>query len=466
MHTTRSKPLAPLLLEEVVNGLCNETTRAELWNQLAETRSFKDAEINAFEHFTDDMPRKTSGPFNGLPITVKDQIAVAGWHRWFGLEKVSKRKDAVSAPFVKTLQNMGCVVQGKTALPPHALDLQTSNARRGPTENPHQIGFTVGGSSGGGAAAVASGMSLLDIGADLAGSLRLPVSWCGVASLVPTEGRFDTSGMLPNAHQLDHFARMGPIARSCNDLAFFWKTLTGEARLQSTDQNARMLMWFSNDETPMERQVSDLWIQFGKSLGQNDFRVEQNDISALFDTDNRKLFGEIIGYETGVMLPFFIRWLLRRDADAIARSPQFLRHVYQGYRRDHRKYAKNLKRLETLRQYMFQLLETYDALILPVSGVAAFPHIHPIKERGGVRTYDAEFQTLAGPLPYLDALTYFTVPTSLLGWPIVTLPFAIDSNGVPMGFQLVGKPNEEANLLSIACTLEQAMPYPSIDGAQ
>ena len=466
MHLRRPKPLILSPLEEVVSGLCNETARAELWDQLAETRHLKEPQINAFEQITSDLPKGVSGPFNGLPITVKDQIAVAGWPRWFGLEKTTKTKDGTSAPFVKTLQDMGCVVQGKTALPPHALDLQTFNARRGPTENPHRMGFTVGGSSGGGAAAVASGMSLLEIGADLAGSLRLPASWCGVSSLVPTEGRFDTNGMLPKDHLLDHFGRMGPVARSCNELAFFWKTLTGETHPTTPNQNARLLIWSSIDQAPMEQHVCDLWSWLGKTLIENSFLVEWDCMSALFHADIRKLFGEIMGYETGAMLPFFMRWLLRRDTDAIARSPQFLKHVYQGYRRDHRQYAKNLKRLEALRQNMLQLLETCDALILPVSGIAAFPHTPPIKERGGVRTYDKEFQTLAGPLPYLAALTYFTVPTGVLGWPIVTLPFAVDHNGVPMGFQLVGKSNEEAKLLSIACALEQAMPFASTGDEQ
>ena len=104
MHLTRPKPLILSPLEDVVSGLSNGTARAELWDQLAETRYLKEPQINAFEQIAGDLPKGGSGPFNGLPITVKDQIAVAGWPRWFGLEKTNKTKDGTSAPFIKTLQ--------------------------------------------------------------------------------------------------------------------------------------------------------------------------------------------------------------------------------------------------------------------------------------------------------------------------------------------------------------------------
>ena len=457
MTIVKPAPLSLSSLEGVVDTIECEQARAKLWDQLAEERGLKEARINAFEQTTKQMPKRASGPFNGLPITVKDQIAVAGWPRWFGMERQPRKPDAQSAPFIRKLQDMGCVVQAKTALPPHALDLQTFNARRGPTQNPIKHGFTAGGSSGGGAAAVASGMSLLDIGTDLAGSLRLPASWCGVTSLIPTEGRFDNAGMLPKTNRIEHFARMGPIARSANDLRFFWKTLTGEDHLLSQSRKTSLKTWDQGHQAAMEKCVSTQWSKLGANLINENFDFEQDSMEALFSSETRQLFGEIMGFESAAMLPFFLRWLLRRDADAIMRSPHFLRHVYQGYRRDKRQHAKNLKLLQTLRQRALRQFENCDALVLPVSGVAAFPHVQPIKDRGGVRTYDKTFETKAGRMPYLDALTYFTVPVGILGWPIVTLPYATDENGLPIGLQLVGKPNEDAKLLSIACGLERTI---------
>ncbi|WP_082029505.1 amidase family protein [Tateyamaria sp. ANG-S1] len=97
------------------------------------------------------------------------------------------------------------------------------------TRNPHDLAFTTGGSTGGGAAAVASGMSLLDVGADLSGSLRIPAAWCGVTSYTPTEGFWPNDGLLRGTQRLDHFARIGLTARSAADLKTVWHWLGGRA---------------------------------------------------------------------------------------------------------------------------------------------------------------------------------------------------------------------------------------------
>jgi len=459
MDTLQTGLTVDASLEKIVDTLRDDGNRADFYARLASKRRATEPSINAFEQSSDTCPTDAKGPFHGLPITVKDQIAVAGWPRWFGLEKTTKRKEKTSAPFIQTLQDLGCVVQGKTALPPYALDLQTFNARRGPTQNPYAHGFTVGGSSGGGAAAVASGMSLLDIGADLGGSLRVPAVWCGVTSLVPTEGRFESSGMLPKQHKVDHFARMGPIARTASDLGFFWETLTGEVGASPAPQNVRLSLWSQTNAAPIEPQIARLWSNVAATLKTQGFQVDATEMPDLFSPEARRVFGEVMGYEASATLPFFVRWMLRRDADAIARSPNFLKYVYRGYYRDRKRHDANLVQLARLRHDMLAKFETCDALVLPVVGIAAFRHVAPIKEVGGVRTYAKTFETMAGPTPYLDTLTHFTVPSGLLGWPIVTLPFGYDANGIPIGLQLVGKPNKEAALLSSAVLVEKLIGF-------
>lgn len=144
MKVTHSQSVNFPSLQEIVHSLADTTIRANVYDQISSIRDEKEPQINAFEQVAGSFSTSENGPLNGLPITVKDQIAVAGWPRWFGLDKISKRKDKSSAPFIQNLQDLGCVISGKTALPPHALDLQTFNTRRGPTENPHRHGFTVG----------------------------------------------------------------------------------------------------------------------------------------------------------------------------------------------------------------------------------------------------------------------------------------------------------------------------------
>ncbi len=445
-------------LRETVAGLANEATREALYGALRARREDVEPVVNAFEARREQSPRTAKGPLNGLPVTVKDQIAAGGWPRTFGLERPSRRADRASATIVARLVELGAEVTGKTALPPNALDFQTFNRRRGRTNNPHDPRFTAGGSSGGGAAAVASGMSLLDIGAELAGSLRLPAAWCGVTSLTPTEGAWPADGMLPGGQRLQHFARIGPIARRVDDLAFLWDCLAGAEAGKETSGSYRIGLWTPDGPAPMEAAARAVWDGFSTRLAATGIAVETDPMRTLFAPESYRLFGEIMGYETGALIPAPIRWLMRRDRSPARRSPGFLAHVHAGYRRDGARHADNLARMAAARREAAARFDGFDALALPVTGLCAFRHLAPSSDRAGVRDYAQRFDTAAGPLFYFDALTRFTVPVTLLGWPVVTLPIGRDANGIPLGVQVVGKPGRERVLLDLCATIETRLP--------
>ncbi|MCR9134875.1 MAG: amidase [Alphaproteobacteria bacterium] len=141
---------------------------------------------------------------------------------------------------------------------------------------------------------------------------------------------------------------------------------------------------------------------------------------------------------------------MRQDRGAARRSPGFLSHVHSGYRRNKTRMAGNITRLEAFRRQAMSDWSDWDAMIVPVTGVCAFEHLAPTTDRAGIRDYVHQFDTLAGPLGYFDALTRFTVPVGLLGWPVITVPIGRDPNGLPMGAQLVGKPHSETLLLDLA----------------
>lgn len=438
-------------LSRIAADIADQKQRSALYGALREHRDRMEPSINAFEERRESHQVDTSAPLNGLPITVKDQIAVAGWRRNFGLDRTTTNPDGINAKVVDQFAKLGAVVTGKTALPPNAMDFQTHNRRRGHTNNPHNPRFTTGGSSGGGAAAVASGMSLLDLGADLAGSLRLPVAWCGVTSLTPTEGKLPDHGMLRGAHRLGHFARIGPIARRVEDLAFVWNCLTATADTAGNPPTSlRIALWAPNDRSPCDEVTISAWENLAKTIDGPQLTAEPNAMSGFFTPDIYRLFGEIMGHETGALIPAPIRWLMRQDRGAAQRSPGFLTHVHSGYRRSKARLATNIILLETFRRKALADWSDWDAMILPVTGVCAFEHLAPTTDRAGVRDYDHRFKTLAGPLGYFDALTRFTVPVGLLGWPVITVPIGRDPNGLPMGAQIVGKPHTETLLLNLA----------------
>ncbi|MEL7211865.1 MAG: amidase [Pseudomonadota bacterium] len=446
-------------LAQIAQRFQNPSHRRAFYAELTARRNIAEPTVNAFEHRREACPETVTGPLNGLPITVKDQIAVAGWPTGFGMERMPRKPDSHSAPLVTQLRALGACVTGKTALPPNAMDFQTSNKRRGPTRNPHNPDFTAGGSTGGGAAAVASGMSLLDVGADLAGSLRIPAAWCGVTSYTPTEGFWPNDGLLRGAQKLDHFARIGLTARTASDLAYIWGLIQSSAA--TPPASAHIALWSPSANAPCDHETQSAWQRFGEMLASTHPNVTPNPMTALFEIDVYRLAGEIIGYETGALVPWLIRWFMRRDQKARETSPGFVAHVHEGYKRDRIRHGYNLKKLAQLRAMAFETWAEADALLLPVTGVCAFKHLAPIRDQSGVRTYDKIFDTAAGKLGYFDALTRFTVPLTALGWPVVTLRVGIDSNGIPIGAQLVGKPGADGALLALAKALQAELEHPT-----
>ncbi|GGX67827.1 amidase [Tateyamaria omphalii] len=435
--------------------LSDPGTRRDFYAWLTARRDRFEPTVNAFEARKEDCPHSVVGPLNGVPITVKDQIAVTGWPRSFGQEKRQITCDTTSATLIDQLCALGAVVTGKTALPPNAMDFQTFNARRGATCNPHNPDFTTGGSTGGGAAAVACGMSLLDIGADLGGSLRIPAGWCGVTSYTPTENHWPNDGLLPGKSKLDHFARIGLTARTAADIDYINRLLSSDTLAREPlSGSPKIALWSPHQNSPCDQDTLDMWQSLGSALQALPVSIVQTPMSALFDSEVYRLSGEIIGHETGALVPWIIRWLMRRDQRARKTSPGFVAYVHTGYKRDAKRYKGNVDALLSLRAEALKTWSDIDALLLPVTGVCAFRHINPVTDQNGVRTYDTEFETATGRLGYFDALTRFTLPLTALGWPVVTLPIGHDSNGMPVGAQLVGKPGQDARLLRVATAVQ------------
>lgn len=419
-------------------------------------------DVNAFEFIAEDATGEVTAPLYGLPITVKDQISVAGMPLNSGLDRANRRYPSQTAPVVQRLLDAGVIVRGKTTLPPYAMDFQTFNARVGITRNPWNLDLTPGGSSGGGAAAVATGMSFLDIGADLSGSLRLPAAYCGVYSLMPTDGAIDARGLLPKGAVLDHFARPGPISRAVEDLELAWSVMSGAVKSDVEKTIFKIACWdIIADTPPVAGEVEAVFDTAFEKLATPDISLSKADLTPLFDPAVFACFGEIMGYETGGLMPAPIRLLARLTGKSAAqRSTNFLRHVHSGYRRDKAKYQRALENREALRAVFETSWADQDALLLPVCGVQPFAHQTPHRDQGGLRDYTSSFNLGGTQVGYFDAVTAFTVPLSLMGNPVVTIPLGIDANGLPVGGQLVGRHGGEVELMQLARKVASVLPTP------
>src|SRR4051794_21596190 len=166
--------------------------------------------------------KRATGPLAGIPFSVKDNIAVQGWPLSLGVH-VDPPPASFTALAVKRLRAAGAVLIAKTNLPPYGGGIETVNDIFGRTNNPYDLMRTVGGSSGGEAAAVAAGVSRFGLGTDSGASVRLPAHFCGLAALKPTAGRVPTHGVIDDLGQIgpmsDPRTQLGILARSVADVA-------------------------------------------------------------------------------------------------------------------------------------------------------------------------------------------------------------------------------------------------------
>lgn len=423
--------------------------------------------INAFDSRADQIAPRHDGPLCGLPISVKDQIQVAGMPCNFGLDKPTGELSQQTASPILRLLEAGVSILGKTNLPPFAMDFQSFNARIGRTNNPWNHAYTAGGSSGGGAAAVAAGMSYLDIGADLAGSLRIPAAFCGVFSLLPTEGALASDGMLQGNATLPHFARMGPIARSVDDIMMAWEYLSGTTPSQPPNIPGRIAIWQPNSDDVVDEYTVNVFRHTNSLLATRGTSVTETHNPQIMNARTYGCFGEIMGYETGGLTPPLARWLGRLFGRAAAkRSPDFLTHVHSGQARNRTRYEAALAQREGIQSIFDKEYADCEAVLLPVARVSAFKHREPTSDRGGIRDYKEPFQINDQEIGYLDAITSFTTPISVIGNPVVTIPLGIDTRGLPVGAQLIGKRDQEWQLLNTAKQLMTKLPPVNLSASQ
>lgn len=419
-----------------------------------------DPKLGAFLYQDHTQAMATSSPLAGLPISFKDQFHIEGSPCSFGLPRTTTSE--FTAPVAEELFRQGASLLGKTSLPPFAMDFQTNNKIRGFCNNPWNQEYTSGGSSGGGATAVASGMSFVDIGTDLAGSLRIPASFCGVYSLLPSEGALTNQGIFVKPElSLPHFARPGPIAREPQDLALIWQALTPETRIDLGEQ-LNLAIWQQAEDLPLDSDISNLINQATTNWQSAGHQCHQTKPEQLSFANCWRTYGKIMGFETSGLMNPFIRWLsILSGKSSRKRSPHFLANVMQGYRRNKNEYRLALKQREGLIQHCQEFFEQYDAWILPVTCSVAFRHMQPSTEHGPNRDYKTPLMINGQELNYLDALTAYTTPVSLIGHPVITMPIGLDSNGLPVGIQLIGKMNGETKLLQIAEELSKYIEMPT-----
>jgi fatty acid amide hydrolase len=236
LHTLPARELASRL----ARGALDSVTLVEALHARADAvdgrvRGFTDqlrreALREARERDAERAAGKARGPLHGLPVTIKENIHVVGTETTAGLRARAGKRSTSDALLVRALREAGCIVLGKSNVPQTLMAPESTNALWGTTNNPWDLGRAPGGSSGGEAALLASGQSVLGIGTDIAGSIRIPAGFCGVAGLKPTLFRWSLLGSTGALMGMEFVrAVIGPMARTADDLALLWTSLDPRA---------------------------------------------------------------------------------------------------------------------------------------------------------------------------------------------------------------------------------------------
>lgn len=359
------------------------------------------------------------GPLHGIPLAIKDIFDVFDWPTAAGSRLWKNSIARQDATVVRRLRQAGAVFLGKT------VTTQYASFDPPPTRNPWNTARTPGGSSSGSAAALACGMCLGALGSQTGGSITRPASYCGVAGCKPTFGRVNIDGVVPLAPSMDH---VGPLARCVRDLQILLRIID-DARVRredsvhpATPRLGRLRGLFDHRADPA---VAEMMNQVCNRL--------QKKGATIVDVQEPAAFAEVVPRHRTVMAvesAEFHRERLRKHPEDY--DPCIRALLEEGLNCPAPEYARCKEHQKLLRSEMEPCFDSVDALLTPAT---------------------------TSPAP--DAATTgdpaFNSPWSYTGFPTISFPVGLSSDGLPLAIQLVGRPWSENKLFSVAIWCEEAV---------
>ncbi|WP_405577101.1 amidase [Streptomyces sp. NBC_01092] len=406
-------------------------------------------------------------PLLGIPVTVKESYDIAGLPTTWGMPPHRDHVPAEDAVQVSRLRSAGAVVLGKTNVPLGLQDVQSFNEIYGTTNNPWDHARTPGGSSGGSAAALASGFGALSIGSDIGGSLRTPAHFCGVYAHKPTLGLAASRGMVPPPAPAlpaeSDLAVVGPMARSARDLTLLLDVMAGPDPLtlgvahdltlpparHERLGDFRVLVLDEHPLIPTGSAVRAGVNRVADALADGGARVERHSPLLPDLTEAAVLYTQLLFSGTAARLPVEAYEEVRILAAGLSADDRSLDATrLRGMVFSHRDWVEANGRRELHRHGWRQLFAEFDAVVCPITPTAAFPHDHNPDLMG--RRLDID----GVEYPYLDQLVWAGLAT-MPGLPATAVPAGRSAEGLPVGVQLIGPMFEDRTPLGLAELLEQ-----------
>jgi len=426
-----------------------ELTSLEVTERCLETVAAQNGALNAFVTvLADDARRQAAradaeiasglyrGPLHGVPISLKDLIDLAGSPTTAASRVRAGHIASSDALIVTRLREAGAVFVGKANLHEFALGTTNEDSAYGPARHPFDLTRSPGGSSGGSAVSVLTGMAYASIGSDTGGSIRIPSAACGLVGLKPSFGDIPTDGVVPLSRTLDH---IGPMCRSVEDAAIVYDALRGEpSRRTTTSVSAQGLRlgvlrgYFSALlDVDVEANIDQTYLRLAQA------GVDLRDVEVPHAAHGPAVYTAIALPEAAAVHAT----ALERQADAYTTNVRL--RLEMGRYILAEDYVRALRGRERLRQEVDMALDGIDGLALPAVPVPAWP-IGAATIRIG--SSDEQVRGLSLRLTQLFNVT---------GHPAISVPCGRTAAGLPVGLQLVGRRGGTAALLDLARRVER-----------
>jgi len=372
------------------------------------------------------------GPLHGLPISLKDLIDVAGQPTTAASRVLADNVATRGAVVTARLEAAGAVLIGKTNLHEFALGTTSEDTAFGMVLNPRDLTRSAGGSSGGSAVAVATGMGLASVGTDTGGSVRIPAAACGVVGLKPTSDEIPVTGVIPLSLTLDH---VGPLTRTVQDAAWMWSTLANRPTHAVTPVapgDLRLAILGGYFAAPLDEEVLHAFTHATDALARSGVRLETRDFA-----DASRITETYVNIVLPEGASYHAPWL---DSRADLYSPAVRDRFRAGRDITAVAYIAARQQRIHMRHAVEALLDSVDALILPTLPIVA--------PETGVADVTIGDETM----PVRTAMLKHTQLFNITGHPALSLPLA--TPGLPVGLQLVGARGQTPRLLDVAAAIE------------
>jgi amidase len=392
-------------------------------------------------------------PLHGIPVSIKDLTPTRGIRTTWGSKIFEDHVPDADGLIVERLKAAGAIVIGKTNTPEYGAGANTFNAVFGATRNPWNPRLTCGGSTGGGAVALATGMGPLAQGSDLGGSLRIPAAFCGVVGMRPSPGLVP---VYPVVTAWDSLSVQGPMARTVGDLALMLSVIAGPdprspisylvdrrtftAAVRGPSLSGARIAWSADlGITPVDDEIRRVTTAATRVLRRLDARVDEAhpDFTGLLD---------VVLASRGLSMVARHEDKLPKWRDVMQEN--LVKNIEHGLGLR----ASELGRAERLRTELWERVrrfqERYDFIVTPTTAIPPFPveTIYP-REINGV------------PMQNYIQWVLLTYAFTVVGLPAISVPCGFTRDGLPVGLQIVGRWRDDASVLRAASAFEAAAPW-------